>query len=170
MGTMDVRHPDVMEFIQAKREDGRLRQFNLSLLITEDFIQAVRDDQEWRLIFPFNKKEVELDGTDLSAADVVWADWPSNRITSYNVCYTKLLRKEWKLIFPFNKKEVEQDNTELSGDDVVWADWPTKEGVVINAQGLVACKVYKTMPARRLCVITSYSIHYTKLYERCVCG
>jgi ribonucleoside-diphosphate reductase alpha chain len=30
MGTMDIRHPDVVEFIQAKREDGRLRQFNLS--------------------------------------------------------------------------------------------------------------------------------------------
>ncbi len=35
MGTMDIRHPDVIEFIQAKREDGRLRQFNLSLLSTE---------------------------------------------------------------------------------------------------------------------------------------
>jgi ribonucleoside-diphosphate reductase alpha chain len=32
----------------------------------------------------------------------------------------------------------------------VWADWPTKEGVVINEQGLVACKIYKSMPARRL--------------------
>lgn len=32
MATMDVRHPDVLEFVQAKREDGRLRQFNLSLL------------------------------------------------------------------------------------------------------------------------------------------
>jgi len=42
MGTFDVRHPDVLEFIKAKREDGRLRQFNLSLLITEDFIQAVK--------------------------------------------------------------------------------------------------------------------------------
>ncbi len=41
MGTFDIGHPDVMEFIRAKREDGRLRQFNLSLLITDEFMQAV---------------------------------------------------------------------------------------------------------------------------------
>jgi ribonucleoside-diphosphate reductase alpha chain len=41
MGTFDVSHPDVKDFIRAKREDGRLRQFNLSLLITDDFMQAV---------------------------------------------------------------------------------------------------------------------------------
>ena len=102
MGTMDVRHPDVLEFVQAKREGGRLRQFNLSLLITSDFIEAVKEDKEWQLIFPFNKKEVELDKTDLTAGDVVWTDWPS------------------------------------------------KEGVVINEQGLVACRIYKSLPARRL--------------------
>ena len=45
MGTFDVGHPDAMEFIRAKREDGRLRQFNLSLLITDEFMQAVREDQ-----------------------------------------------------------------------------------------------------------------------------
>ncbi|MFB0970206.1 MAG: ribonucleotide reductase N-terminal alpha domain-containing protein, partial [Pseudomonadales bacterium] len=36
MATFDIGHPDVMEFIKAKREDGRLRQFNLSLLITQE--------------------------------------------------------------------------------------------------------------------------------------
>ncbi len=52
MGTFDVGHPDVMEFIRAKREDGRLRQFNLSLLITDEFMTAVKDDAPWRLAFP----------------------------------------------------------------------------------------------------------------------
>jgi ribonucleoside-diphosphate reductase alpha chain len=41
MGTFDIGHPDAMEFIRAKREDGRLRQFNLSLLVTDEFMQAV---------------------------------------------------------------------------------------------------------------------------------
>src|SRR5690606_41601539 len=41
MGTFDVSHPDVVDFIRAKREDGRLRQFNLSLLITDEFMTAV---------------------------------------------------------------------------------------------------------------------------------
>jgi ribonucleoside-diphosphate reductase alpha chain len=40
MGTFDIGHPDVMEFIRAKRENARLRQFNLSLLITDEFMQA----------------------------------------------------------------------------------------------------------------------------------
>jgi ribonucleoside-diphosphate reductase alpha chain len=52
MATFDVRHPDVLEFIRAKREDGHLRQFNLSLLITDEFIQAVQDDAQWDLRFP----------------------------------------------------------------------------------------------------------------------
>ncbi len=103
MGTMDIRHPDVVEFIQAKREDGRLRQFNLSLLITEEFVKAVKEDAPWELIFPYTAREVEQDGIAL--------DDPAQ---------------------------------------VFWADWPNREGVVFNELGQVACKVYKTLPARKL--------------------
>ena len=46
MRVLDIDHPDVKEFVKAKREDGRLRQFNLSLLITDDFIKAVELDTE----------------------------------------------------------------------------------------------------------------------------
>ncbi|AVP86746.1 adenosylcobalamin-dependent ribonucleoside-diphosphate reductase [Aeromonas hydrophila] len=110
MGTMDIRHPDVVEFIQAKREDGRLRQFNLSLLITEEFVKAVKEDAPWQLIFPYTAREVEQDGIAL--------DDPAQ---------------------------------------VFWADWPNREGVAFNELGQVACKVYKTLPARKLwnVIITS---------------
>src|SRR5882757_713843 len=57
MGTFDVAHPDAMEFIRAKRENGRLRQFNLSLLITDGFMEAVESDADWPLVFPINLKE-----------------------------------------------------------------------------------------------------------------
>ncbi len=50
-------HPDVKDFIRAKREDGRLRQFNLSLLITDGFMDAVETDADWPLVFPINIKE-----------------------------------------------------------------------------------------------------------------
>lgn len=103
MGTFDVRHPDVLEFIKAKREDGRLRQFNLSLLITEDFIQAVKAGEQWQLAFPIRQKELD-DG------------------------------------------EIRLDDP----DEIVWRDWPSHEEVVANDEGLVACRVYKRMPARRL--------------------
>jgi len=49
MATFDIGHPDVVEFIRAKRENGRLRQFNLSLLITTEFMNAVKNDQPWPL-------------------------------------------------------------------------------------------------------------------------
>ena len=103
MGTFDVRHPDVLEFIKAKREDGRLRQFNLSLLITEDFIEAVKADEPWQLAFPLKQKEID-DGD-------VMIDDP---------------------------------------DNVVWRDWPNHKDAVMNIDGLVACRIYKTLPARRL--------------------
>jgi ribonucleoside-diphosphate reductase alpha chain len=75
MGTFDVSHPDVKEFIGAKREDGRLRQFNLSLLITDEFMAAVEKDSDWPLVFPVNVKE--KDEVDLNdPKQVVWRDWP----------------------------------------------------------------------------------------------
>ena len=78
MATFDVRHPDVFEFIRAKREDGRLRQFNLSLLITEDFIDAVRNDKSWQLAFPVQHKEIESGEVTLDDPEqVMWLDWPS---------------------------------------------------------------------------------------------
>ena len=103
MGTFDVGHPDAMEFIRAKRENGRLRQFNLSLLITDEFMQAVREDREWKLAFPISRKEYEADKPDLT------------------------------------------DDTKF-----VWREWPYDGRFVVNETGLVACKVYKTMPARRM--------------------
>lgn len=102
MATFDVRHPDVLDFIRAKREDGRLRQFNLSLLITEDFIQAVKADEPWQLAFPIREKELD-------------------------------------------------DTVNLANpDQVVWRDWPIRDELVTNDEGLVACRIYKTLPARRL--------------------
>ncbi|MBX3700442.1 MAG: adenosylcobalamin-dependent ribonucleoside-diphosphate reductase [Dokdonella sp.] len=78
MGTFDVSHPDVREFIKAKRENGRLRQFNLSLLITDGFMEAVERDADWPLVFPVHVKEQhEVDLTD--AATVVWRDWPTHK-------------------------------------------------------------------------------------------
>jgi len=103
MGTFDVGHPDVMEFIRAKRENGRLRQFNLSLLITDEFMEAVREDKEWKLAFPLSLKEYEADQPDLT------------------------------------------DDTKF-----IWREWPLHDSYVTKDDGMVACKVYKTLPARRM--------------------
>ena len=103
MATFDVGHPDVLDFIRAKREAGRLRQFNLSLLITREFMEAVRDDAQWKLAFPLMQPEVEHDGIDL--------DDP---------------------------------------ESVVWRSWPVHDGYVTNDLGKVACRVYRSVRARRI--------------------
>jgi len=103
MGTFDVGHPDVMEFIRAKREDGRLRQFNLSLLVTDEFMQAVINEDDWALAFPVTQKELDEEELDIN------------------------------------------DDTQF-----VWREWPEPGNYVKDKQGLVACKIYKTLPAHRV--------------------
>jgi ribonucleoside-diphosphate reductase alpha chain len=102
MGTFDVGHPDVMDFIRAKREAGRLRQFNLSLLVTDEFMAAVKSNADWKLAFPVSVREVDE---------------------------TMDLKDETKF---------------------VWREWPITEGYVSDEDGLVCCRIYKTLPARRV--------------------
>ena len=77
MATFDVGHPDVLEFIRVKREDGRLRQFNLSLLVSDEFMEVLRRGGDWTLAFPLSPAEVADDAIDVDDAEqVVWRRWP----------------------------------------------------------------------------------------------
>jgi len=103
MGTFDVGHPDAIDFIRAKRENGRLRQFNLSLLVTDEFMLAVRSNADWKFAFPLSEAEYDPAQHDLS-----------------------------------------------DPGKFVWREWPVTDRYVCNEEGLVACKVYRTLPAQRL--------------------
>ena len=107
MATFDIAHPDVLDFIKVKRENGRLRQFNLSCLISKDFMEAVIADAEWQLAFPVCDKELRDNALDINDAT-----------------------------------------------QVVWRDWPVHSQYIVKADGAdagkVACRVYKTIKARRL--------------------
>ena len=51
MGTMRCDHPDIEEFISVKADAKRLRMFNLSVLVSDDFMAAVKGDADWELSF-----------------------------------------------------------------------------------------------------------------------
>ena len=51
MGCLRCDHPDIEAFIEAKRDPGRLRMFNLSVLVSDAFMQAVKDNAPWELAF-----------------------------------------------------------------------------------------------------------------------
>lgn len=51
MGALDIQHPEIEAFIGCKRQDGLLRYFNLSVLITDNFMETVVDNGMWQLWF-----------------------------------------------------------------------------------------------------------------------
>jgi ribonucleoside-diphosphate reductase alpha chain len=52
MGTLRCDHPDIETFIDTKRDPNELHNFNLSVLISDEFMQAVEEGGEWALVFP----------------------------------------------------------------------------------------------------------------------
>jgi ribonucleoside-diphosphate reductase alpha chain len=58
MATLRVDHPDILTFIDAKRDPTSLRFFNLSVQVTDDFLDAVRRDAAWSLVYLPQSPEV----------------------------------------------------------------------------------------------------------------
>lgn len=58
MGILNVDHPDILEFISCKENDKEINNFNISVAVTDDFMQRVKNNQEYDLIEPHTKKVV----------------------------------------------------------------------------------------------------------------
>lgn len=57
MATLRCDHPDIEEFISAKQDNNELRNFNLSVLVTDEFINAIQNDEDWQLVFPISNAD-----------------------------------------------------------------------------------------------------------------
>jgi ribonucleoside-diphosphate reductase alpha chain len=60
MGVLRVDHPDIFEFIDAKKEEGTITTFNISVGITDKFMKAVKEDGKFELVNPRNNKAVQI--------------------------------------------------------------------------------------------------------------
>jgi ribonucleoside-diphosphate reductase alpha chain len=62
MGVMRIDHPDVLDFITAKRQKGRWNNFNVSVGVTSDFMQAVESDGPWDLVHVATPSDIQIEG------------------------------------------------------------------------------------------------------------
>ena len=58
MATLRCDHPDIEEFIRIKQDAAKLRHFNMSVLVSDAFMQAVQADAEWPLVFPMSARDI----------------------------------------------------------------------------------------------------------------
>jgi len=101
MVTLSCWHPDVVEFITAKQTSGRLTKFNMSVLITDEFMDAVKNHKPWQLEFP--DLEFEVEGMETLVNNIKQRyeeEWDGNL-------------KEWKKKYPTKIYKTFDDANEL---------------------------------------------------------
>ena len=72
MGVMRIDHPDVLEFITAKRQKGRWNNFNVSVGVSSDFMQAVEADGKWELVHVATPSDVQIEAGAYQREDGKW--------------------------------------------------------------------------------------------------
>ncbi len=100
MATLRCDHPDIERFVEAKRDPRELRHFNLSVLVTDDFMTAVEKDADWLLVFPAAGLDPVQSG---GAQGTVTRAWPgSDGPVSCSVMRTVTARGLWDRIMRCN--------------------------------------------------------------------
>ncbi len=92
MGILRIDHPDILEFISVKRKEGELTNFNISVAITDAFMEALKSDNEYDLINPRSRAVVRKLNASTVFNEIVSSAWETgdpglifiDRINQYN--------------------------------------------------------------------------------------
>jgi ribonucleoside-diphosphate reductase alpha chain len=94
MGVMSCAHPDIEAFIEAKSDAKLLRNFNVSVMVSDAFMRAVKDDADWRLIFPV--------GAEDAGAETILQTWGNSKQLVACKVYRKIKARElWNKIIRY---------------------------------------------------------------------
>lgn len=91
MLSIDCHHPDLEEFIDIKTQTNSVTKANISVRVTDDFMQAVIDDRDWEM--SFTRKETNETITKTAKARYLFnklcqnnSDWAEPKITGHYIC------------------------------------------------------------------------------------
>ena len=116
MGILRVDHPDIMEFINCKKNNSELTNFNISVAITEKFMDAVINNENYSLIDPRTKKPVgELNAREVYTA-IVESAW---RNGEPGIIFIDRVNRDNPVP---SQGEIESTNPCVSGDTVILTD------------------------------------------------
>jgi ribonucleoside-diphosphate reductase alpha chain len=153
MATFHCFHPDIEDFIKAKRENKKFRQFNLSVLITDKFMEALKNGEDWPLYFPFNPKESQ------NGLRIFWSEWPG--IQGKVICKvykTIQARDLWDLIM--------LSNYDYAEPGVLFIDRINKENPLSFCESITATNPCgeQPLPAYGACLLGSINLTRFVLY------
>jgi len=133
MVILNVDHPDVEEFIWCK----------------------VKEERKARVLRDAGF-DMDLDGSDSFSIQYQNAN-NSVRVSDE---FMQAVReyKAWRLAFPVRAAEIAGEDTS-DHSRFLWREWPDASNYVRNEEGLVLCKVYKTLPAKRMCDVIMSSTY-----------
>jgi len=92
MAVLRCDHPDIETFITAKSDPRELRNFNLSVLVTDEFVKAVREDAGWQLVFPASA--LEDDEAGQASVERTWSN--ASKAVPCRVIKTVSARDLWR--------------------------------------------------------------------------
>ena len=174
MGQLRISHPDIREFIHCKDDDDTLRNFNISLQITDDFMRAVETDANWDLVNPRNGKVVETIPAKELWDEIAQSAWKTG---DPGVVF---MDRVWETAPNPQMGQIETSNPCITGDTLVY----TGDGLVpirelvgeapslsldsrSGAESSFAIKVWQSgvKPVYRLVTKEGYTLNLTADHE-----